>query len=815
MRLLLRRLLRAPLFTAVVIITLALGIGANTAIFSVVNGILLRPLPFREPDRLVSLWHSAKGLNLNEINMCPSMYYTYAAEARSLEGIGLYRSDSASISRLAKPEQVRSLSVTHEVLPLLGVAPALGRTFHADDNVEGHARTVLLSDGFWRSHFSADRSAVGRHMVIEGSDHEIIGILPPSFRFRYPHPDLVLPLQFNRSKVYLGNFSYDGIARLKHGRTLREANADLARLTPVWLRTWAAPPGLGKQLFEDARLRPALRSFRDDIVGDSGSALLVIMGTMAFVLLIACANVANLQLVRSEARGHELAIRAALGAGWRRLARDLLSESIVLGLAGGLLGLVLAVAGLRALVAFGPANLPRLDEIGIDGKVLAFTLTASLLSGALFGLLPVLKYALIQPGTGLRDTSRNASAGRRRQRARNTLVVAQVALALVLLIASGLMIRTFRAMRGVDPGFRDPASVMTVRVYLPEGQIKASAAAVRTHVEIARRIAALPGVERASFANSVTMDGSVSNDVLYFRDHAVAAGKVPAVRRFKFIAPGLFATLGRRFVAGRDITAGEVENMQPVAIISENLARREWGSAAAALGKQMREDTKNEWHEVVGVVADEYDDGVAKKSPETVYWPVLIKSFWGEKPFGQRSVVYVIRTRRAGSAAFLRELERTVWQLAADSPLDNPRTLEEVYGRSMARTSFTLVMLALAGGMALVLGVVGIYGVISYSVSQRTREIGIRMALGAQKNQVSALFLRQGLFLTLVGVAIGAGAAFGLTRLLGSLLFGVRPDDPATYVLTALALTGAAVLASYVPSRRVSSVDPTEALRSE
>jgi len=811
----LRRLLHSPLFTVVTLLTLAIGIGANTAIFSVVNGVLLKPLPFAEPDRLIGLWHTAKGLNLDEINLCPSLYFTYREQARSFTDVGAYNGGSVSVSRIAKPEQVRALWVSDGVLPILGVPAAMGRLFTRHDDTEGSPRTTLLTYGYWQNRFGGSPSVIGRHIIVNGEDREIIGVLPASFQFMRPQPQLVLPLQFNRNKAMLGNFSYRGIARLKPGITLAQANADIARLLPIWLKSWPAPPGFSPKLFEDARLGPNLRPFMQDVVGDIGKVLWLIMGTIGLVLLIACANVANLLLVRAEGRQHELAIRAALGAGWRRIARDLLGESVALGLAGGVLGLALAFGSLRLLVALGPASLPRLEEIGIDARALLFTLVISLVSGLLFGLLPVFKYAAIRPGAGLRDSSRSVSAGRDRLRARNLLVVLQVALALVLLISSGLMIRTFYALRQVQPGFTNPEQVMTLRVFIPESQVKEPERAVRTHQQILSKIGSIAGVETASFSNSVTMDEHDSNDVLLVEGRATASGKVPPIRRFKFIAPGYFHTMGRQFLAGHDLTWTQLYGFHPVVIVSENLAREYWGGPSAAIGHRVREGMKDEWREIIGVVANEYDDGAQVKPPTIVYWPILMKNFWGEEFFLQRTATYVIRSKRAGAATFLNDLQKAIWSITPESPLADVRTLEEVYSRSMARTSFTLVMLGIAGAMALILGLVGIYGVISYSVSQRTREIGIRMALGARQQQVSGMFVRRGLVLAAIGVVFGLAAALGLTRLLSSALFAVRANDPSTYVFMSAGLVAAAMLASYLPSRRATSIDPIETLRSE
>jgi predicted permease len=811
----LRRLLRSPLFAAVTLITLALGIGANTAIFSVVEGILLKPLPYPEPDRLVGVWHTAKGINANEVEICPSLYFTYREQSRTFQNIGAYTGGSVSVTQIAAPEQVQSLWVTQNVLPILGVQPAKGRLFTNQDDTEGNPRTAILTYGYWQSRFGGSSSIIGRRIVIDGNSHEIIGILPRSFRFMNPQPALVLPLQFNRNKVFLGNFSYRGIARLKPGVTLAQANADVTRMIPIWLKVFPPPPGFSAKVFEDAKLGPNVRPFIRDVVGDIDRVLWVLMGTIGAVLLIACANVANLLLVRAEGRQHELAIRAALGAGWARIARELLFESITLGAAGGILGLGIAFGALRLLVAIAPASLPRLDEIGIDPWVLLFTLVISLLSGLSFGLLPVFKYSGMHAGTGLRESNRAVSAGRERHQARNVLVVIQVALALVLLISSGLMIRTFQALRQVQPGFTRPDEILTLRVFIPDAQIKEPERAIHMHQDILNKISGVPGVQAVSMTSAITMDGHTSGDLLFIEDHPIAEGKIPPVRRFKFIAPGYFHAVGRRFVAGRDLTWTEIYGFRPVVLISENLAREYWRTPSAAIGKRIREGMKDEWREIIGVVGDEYDDGVQTKPPTVVYWPLLMKDFWGDQIFTQRTLTFAIRSKRAGSVALLDEIRKAVWSVNSNLPLADIRTLQEIYSKSMARTSFTLVMLAIAGGMALLLGLVGIYGVISYAVSQRRREIGIRMALGAREQQVSGMFVRHGLVLASIGIVLGLAAAAGLTRLIASLLFGVSASDPSTYSVVSLGLVASAVLASYIPARRAAVVNPAETLRSE
>ncbi|MBI1789509.1 MAG: ABC transporter permease [Acidobacteria bacterium] len=815
MKHILRRLLRAPLFTGVILLTLAIGIGANTAVFSVIQGVLLKPLPYPHPGELVSVVHTAPGINVKELPVSPSCYFIYREEGRAFQDIALWTSDTVGVTGLAEPEQVPALDVTDGLLGILGVKPVLGRSFTRQDDTPGSPETVILSNGYWRRKFAGDPAIVGRTLTVDGKAREIIGVLPPTFRLGSRAPALLLPFQFDRAKLTLGNFSFQSVARLKPGATLAQAAAGIVRMIPIVNATFAPPGGASLSMFEAARLGPSLRPLKQDVIGDIGSVLWLLMGAIGIVLLIACANVANLLLVRAEGRQHELAIRAALGAGWTRIARELLFESVTLGLLGGALGVAVAYGALRALAAIAPANLPRLDEIGLDPTVLLFALAVSLLSGGFFGLIPVLKFGGPRVSGSIRHGGRTLSPSRERHRARSALVVVQVALALVLLAGAGLMIRTFQAMRQVQPGFTRPQEVQTLTISIPSAQVKDAEPVFRMEEAILRKIERIPGVTRASFASVVPMDGASSFDPVFAEDHPPSQGKVPPIRRYKFAAPGFLQTIGNPLVAGRDFTWSEIYNHVPVAIVTENLAREYWRDPAAAIGKRIRQSLSGPYREIVGVAGNERDNGVERPAPTTVYWPILARDFWGQKTMVRRTVTYVVRSPRAGSQSFLNEIRQAVWSVNSDLPLAGVKTLEEIYRQSMARTAFALVMLAIAGAMALLLGIVGIYGVISYSVSQRTREIGIRMALGAQRPALTGMFVRHGLKLAAIGLVFGLAAAFALTRGMSALLFGISPADPVTYFGVSLGLTIAAALASYLPSRRASAVDPVEALRAE
>jgi predicted permease len=743
------------------------------------------------------------------------MYFTYREQNHTFQDFGLWSNGRASITGLAEPEQVQALIVTKGVLEALGVQPSLGRWFSEAETQPGSADTVILTHGYWQRRMGGDSSVVGRNLTVDGKPRTVIGVMPERFRFLNSAADLILPHQFDRNKIFLGQFSYQGLARLKPGATLEQANADVARMLSIWLKAWPVPPGFDRQLFENARFAPKVQPLKQEVVGDIGQVLWVLMATIGVVLLIACANVANLLLVRAEGRQQELAIRAALGAGWGRIAREMLTESVTLAMMGGILGLGLAYAALRALIALGPATLPRLNEITIDTNVLAFTLGVSLLAGLLFGLVPTLKHAGPHLAWTLRGGGRTMSQSKERHRARNTLVVTQIALALVLLVGSGLMIRTFQALRNVQPGFSQPEHVQMFRIFIPPAQVEKPELVIRMQEEVFNKLAALPGVKSVGFANSAPLEGFNPNDLLYAEDRSYAVGEIPPIRRYRFISPGFIGTTGTRLIAGRDFTWTDIHDLRQSAMVSENLARELWGNPTAAIGKRIREGMKDSWREIVGVVGDVYDNGVHEKAPTIVYWPSMMEQFWGDKLWIQRSVTFVIRSERAATESFLTEVRQTVWSVNPNLPVYFVRTLKEIYDRSMSRTSFTLVMLAIAGAMALVLGLVGIYGVISYSVSQRTREMGIRMALGAQHNQLARMFVRYGLVLAGTGIVIGLGAAIGLTRFMTSLLFEISPVDPITYLGVALALATAVVIASYLPARRAAGVDPVEALRAE
>ncbi len=809
----LRSLRRAPLFSFVTILTVALGVGATTAIFSVVRGVLLKPLPYPEADRLVGIFHQAPGIGELRLPQAPSLYLTYREESEVFVDSGMWDDERSTITELGEPEEVRSVSVTDGVLPLLGARAAVGRIFSAADDAAGSPETVMLSHTYWLERFAGDPAAVGKTLTIDGRRHEVIGVLPAKFRFFDRRPAIVLPSRLDRSRLFFGNFGRYGIGRLAPGVSLEQANAELTGLIEVALENFPLPAGFSRAMADQARISTEVSPLKKEVIGDVGAMLWLLFGTAGIVLLVACANVANLLQVRSEARHHELAVRTALGAGRRRITFDLLTESLVLGLAGGVVGVGLAVAAIRMLVALQPDGLPRVEEIGIDGLVLAFALAASVLASLVFGALPALKLGAANLTGALQETSRGASSSRRRNLSRNLLVGSQVAMALLLVIGCGLMVRSFNALAGVEPGFSKPEEVLTIRLSIPEAQVEDPAAVALLQQELQQKLAAVPGMHAVAFATSVPLSGWTSNDPIFYEDFPVPADQIPPMRRYRWISPNYFETMENPIKAGRSFTWADLEARSKVAIISETLAKQVWGDPAKALGRRLKPYPDGPWWEVVGVAGDERDDGLHEAPTETVYWPTVANDFFQPGVSIWRSVAFILRSPRVGQPGFLADVQQAVWAVEPDMPVANVRTLEEILRESMARSSFTLVMLLLAAGVALALGAVGIYGVTSYSVTQRTREIGVRVAFGARPRDVSRLVLSQASVLAGAGVAVGLVAAFATTRLMQTLLYGVGPADPLTFAAASAGVVATVLAASYLPARRAAAVDPIETLR--
>jgi predicted permease len=681
-----RGLARRPSFTMAAVLTLAIGIGATTAIFSVVYSVLIKPLPYPSSDELVRIRYSTAALT-GELASQPAQYFTYRAESRTLAEVGIWGNGGETLTGPDGTERVRSLRASHGLLQALGVQPARGRWFNEAEHgpaAEGPA-PIILSYAFAQSRFGSDTAALGSDLVVNGSRAQVVGVMPRDFRFLDMSPpfEIIVALRFDPARQTIGPYNFEALARLKPGFTPDEAAADIQRMLPLWLDAWPLLPGsaVTKEAIANWHITPVVRPLKDDMVGGIARALWVLMGAIGAVLLVACANIANLMLVRADARRPELAVRAALGAVPGRIARELLVESLLIGAAGSALGLALASVGLQLLVAIGPSNLPRLEEIAIHPPVLAFTVAVSLACTLAFGSITALKHALKLDMSAFGGT-RGSSASRERSATRNALVVVQVALALVLVVSAVLMIRTFAALRNVDPGFVDAATIQTVRTWAPNQIIRDPAQFTRMHHEILDAIAALPGVASVGYTSVLPMEGQpfAGGAPVPIEDRPVSAGETPPNRRMKFVSPGYLEAMGTRIIAGRDLTWADLDAGGRVALISEEFAREFGTSPAEALGKRIRPPVgTDEWREIVGVVQSVKEDALYTEAPSIVYWPAFMENAFGSKAFGNPAMAYVIRSGRTGAASFNDEIREGIWSVNRDVPIALERTMTTLY----------------------------------------------------------------------------------------------------------------------------------------
>jgi predicted permease len=815
LRSLIRELRRSPGFLLVAVLTLAVGIGANAAIFSVVNAVLIRPLPYSEPERLVMVWHTAPGLKMDQFEQSDATYVLYRKNNRVLEDLGIYWDGAATLTGGETPERVRAAGLTASVFSVLRAKPLLGRTFQEADERPGAEKVALLSHELWRRRFGGDAKAVGGMLRVDGVATRVVGVMPESFRFPSARAELWLPMTIDPAKLEAGNFNYDAVGRLRPGVSPQQAARELSAL--VWRIPEEFPQAqINRGMIESARLAVLVHPLRDDVVGPVATMLWVLLGSVGCILLIACANVANLFLVRAEGRQREVAVRNALGATRGAVARLFLGESVALSLAGGALGLALAAAGVRLLVSLRPQGIPRLEEIGVDGAVLAFTLLLSLFAGLATGGIAALRYGAPELAPALKEGGRGDTAGRSRHRARNVLVVVQVALALVLLLLCGLMVKSFWHLRNVEPGF-DPRGVLTLRLDLPETDYGDAFANARFVRQLLERVRALPGVVSAGTVTDLPLGGGESNSGYSIEDFPLPPNQVPPILGTRFASPGYFEAMGIPLIAGRAFERIDPGRRSNEVVVSEALARRFW-PGKSALGKRLAPGLPSDtpWYTIVGVVGSVRDRTLEEKLHESVYFPVLRlgpgKSDGAE--WVPRSFSLVVKGR-VDPASLAAPVRQAVWSLDPNLPLSEMRPMEDVVARSMARTSFTMLLLVIAAAVALLLGTVGIYGVISYVVSQRTREIGVRMALGARRRDISRMVLREGALLALLGIAIGLAAAYNLTKLILALLYEVSPRDPATFASVPVLLAAVALVASWLPAQRAAAVEPLEAIRYE
>jgi len=800
----LRMLGRTPGFTAVAVLTLALGIGANSAIFSVVYSVLLRPLPYPEPDRLAQVTRSYTGGGSPSVSVLKFHYWRDHNQV--FERLAAYDILGAGFNLTggSEPERVRGIRVSADFFPVLGVNPLLGRGFSREEDVPGGPKAAVVSHGLWQRRFGGDPALVGRAVHIGGEPHVVIGVMPPGFRFA-PEADVWRALQLAPD---LNDANYLGvIGRLKPGQTIEGAKAALAPLVQQLREQHPA--------FMSRTENIRATGLREQIVGDARPALLMLAGAVGFVLLIACANVANLLLARAAARSQEIAVRVALGAGRGRLVRQLLTESMVLALTGGALGILLARWGLPALLAFSPGNIPRLGEITLDTRALGFTLLVSLATGIVFGLVP----ALAASRPHLADSIKAASARRSRVTASRLLVVAETAMALVLLIGAALLIQSFARLRAIDPGF-DPRRVLTMQMSLTGSQYQTTAQVSGFQRLVLDRLEAVPGVEAAATVTNLPLEPGPD---LTFQIEGRAesrTGEDSGGAQYRAASAHYFRAIGIPLRRGRYFTETDTASSTPALIINEAMARRYWPGqdpigGRITIGRSVGRMFLDSTRQIVGVVGDTRELGLDRPAPPAMFVPHtqvpdqitllanrVIPTSW------------VIKTR-VEPLSLTAAVQREVLGVDREHPAANVRSLEQVVGDSTARQNFNMLLLGVFAALAVALSAVGIYGVMSCSVSQRQHEIGIRMALGARRGGILNMVVAQGMLLALAGVGLGLAGAFGLTRLLATLLFGVRPADPATFAAVAALLAAVALAACYLPARRATRVDPLVALRYE
>ncbi len=807
-----RRLIKSPGFTIAAVVTLGLGIGANSAIFSVVHGVVLSPLPYPEPDRLVWLDHSAAGINVDKgLDMTAGLYVHYRGQSQTLDEVAIYDVLETSLTGEPDPERVETVRVTHTLLEVLRVPPALGRWFDEGDTYVDGTGVVVLSHGLWSRRFGADPGILGRTIQLNGVTFEVIGIAPPSLAFPDPRTQLWIPLVVNPARQRLGGFTVRGIARLKPQFSAADAQADLDALIPRLPEAFPDGGG-GRAVVEDAKLRARVVPLKEHLVADIRPTLWILLGTVGFVLLIACANVANLFLVRADSRHREVAVRRALGASRGQLLRHFLSESTLLVMVGGVLGLALAFAAVRLVVGLGPENLPRLHEVEINGIVLGFTAVISIVASLAFGAIPSLRRAPDMVAS-LKEGGRGTTTGRARFRARNVLVTSQIALALILLIGAGLMVRSYWHLRSVHPGF-DTESVLTFDLGLAVSDYPDRESAVAFHQELLDRLEALPGVVSAGAVTCLPLCGNWAGNPLEVEGSPRQPGVIPPVVATRRVSPGYPETMKIPLLAGRTIERADQDGRSGAALVNAELVKRYW-PGEDPIGRRVyhsSDPTDSTWYTVVGVVGNVPVGKLTDDPNPAIYLPLLHSD--GSRGPSPHSLSFVVRTSTPplGLAAAVRS---EIWSMNPNLPIAHLRTMERVVADAGIQMAFTMVLLVIAAAVALLLGAVGIYGVVSYVVSQRTSEIGVRIALGARGEDVSRMVLKQGGAAAAIGLTLGLAGSFALTRLMSALLYDVSPTDPATFAAVATLLLAVTLLATYLPARRAARIDPMEALRSE
>lgn len=809
-----RRLVRTPVFTLAAVLTLALALGANASIFTVVYRVVMNPLPYPQSDRLIVLDYGVPARNITSgiSSMAWQLYYQLADHARTLEGVAVYNTAAATLTGGGTPDRIQVVRATPSLVSVLLASPALGRWFTVAEGVTGAAPVAVLSHGLWMRRFGGDPGIVGRSINLDDVPTDVVGIMPASFNFPDARTDLWTPAQSTRANASF-LFSLSGIARLRDGITIENARAEITALIE----------DLSRVVPNQRGMISAAIPLQDAIVGRIANGLWILLGATGLVLLIACANVANLFLVRSESRQREVAVRRALGAGNRGIARYFFAESALLSVLGGALGLVLAWGGVQLLVAFGPATLPRLHEIRLDGVVIAFSLVLSLGAAAAFGAIPLLRLAPL--ATSLHENGRGQTATRSSHRARQLLLGGQVALALILLIASGLMVRSFQNLRAVDPGF-DPTSTLTFSIGLPQVKYPTRQSAVDLHLAVLDRLSAIPGVAGASTSTCLPLAGACFGNSLRVEGELPDPDRVRPWAWFRGVSGRYAEVMGMRLLRGRTIDRGDVERREPVVVVNEAFADR-FFPGQDPVGQRVRSSTPPNstlptppWLTIVGVVSNTPTNALAEPAPmPQLYMPMSIAGgpdIPREALIGPDVTVvnYVVRSATPPSS-LVTAVRTEIDEVDPNIAIAQVRTLREIVDRAADQTTFTMVLLAIAAAAALLLGAIGIYGVVSYIVTERTGEIGVRLAMGAEPGSVAGMIVRQGSGVTLVGVIVGLIAALAGSRAIQSLLYGVSGRDPVVFAVTTLFLLGVALLACWLPARRAARLSPIEALRTE
>jgi putative ABC transport system permease protein len=796
-----RSLLKRPGATAVALVTLALGIGVNTAIFSAVDSILLRPLPFKDPERIVSVWEQTPSLGIQQNQAAPANFFDLRNQNQSFEALGAYGPLDINLTGAGDPERLDGQLVTANVFSILGVAPALGRTFLANEDQPGQEHVVVLSDALWQRRFNRDPSIINRNIALNGETFTVVGVMPRGFFFPLRETELWVPWAMEPDQASgRGDHYLTLVGRLKTGVSIERANADLAaigqRLAGEYPRT---NEGLGF----------IARSLHKDYVGDLRLPMLILFGAVGLVLLIACANVANLLLAQATTRRKEIAIRIALGARRWTIVRQMLVESLLLASGGGLLGVLGAFWGVEALTKFLPESLSKLQGVSIDARVLLFTLGVSVLTAIVFGGVPALLTSRTTPGATLSDVARDMAGGTSGRNVRRLLVVSEVALAVVLLVSAGLLIRSFQLLRQVEPGF-NPENALTMRMVLPFPKYAKKETRSAFYDEVLRQVKETRGVEAAGMITFMPLSFSGMNFSFSVEGRAAPSDMNLPFALFRVVSPDYFRAMGIPLLRGRYFEAQDSPDTTPVTLINRRLAEQYW-PGEDAIGKRIKvgpADSPNAWLTVVGVVGDVRQTGLHEQKSD-FYVPYMQerRSFMAPRDL-------VVRTK-ADPAVIAAAVRKAVWSVDKDQPVSNVRTVNDVFSAAISQERFQALMLGLSAALALVLACVGLYGVISYSVVQRTHEIGVRMALGAQPVDVLSLVIRQGMSLTFVGLVVGIVAGTFVTRVLTDMLFGVTPRDPLTFAGVPVLLLVVAFLACYIPARRATRIDPLIALRYE